>query len=49
MPKTYGNVNIRFSLAVDLILAFDSGPNVVREVKNMSPNFKQIPHDILRY
>ena len=49
MPKTYGNVNIRFSLAVDLILAFDSSPNVVREVKSMSPNFKQIPHDILRY
>ena len=29
-------------MIVELILAFDSSPNMVREVKNMSPNFKQI-------
>ena len=34
--------NIRFYLIVALILAFASSPNIVREVKNLSPNFKQI-------
>ena len=32
----------RFSLIVDQIFAFASGPNMVREVKNRSQNFKQI-------
>ena len=33
---------IRFSLIVEQILAFASSPNMFREVKDMSPNFKQI-------
>ena len=33
---------IRFSLIVEQILAFASSPNMAREVKNHSPNFKQI-------
>ena len=31
---------IRFSLIAKQILAFASHPNMVREVKNLSPNFK---------
>ena len=30
----------RFPLIVKLILPFDSGPNTVREVKNLSHNLK---------
>ena len=33
----------RFSLIAELILAFDSIPNMVREVKKLPPNFKRIP------
>ena len=33
---------IRFSLIVEEILAFASSPNVVREVKNLYADFKQI-------
>ena len=33
---------IRFSLIAEQILVFASHPNIVREVKNMSPNFKHI-------
>ena len=33
---------IRFSLIVEQILAFAFRPNMVREVKNLSANFKQI-------
>ena len=33
---------IRFSLIGKQILAFASHPKIVREVKNLSPNFKQI-------
>ena len=33
---------IRFSLIVEQKLAFASYPNALREVKNLSPNFKQI-------
>ena len=33
---------ITFSLIADHILAFASHNNMVREVKNLSPNFKQI-------
>ena len=36
----------RFSLIAELILAFDSIPNMVREVKNLPPNFKRIPSGI---
>ena len=32
----------RFSLIVEQILAFASSPNIVGEVKNLFPNFKQI-------
>ena len=32
----------RFYLIVEQILAFDSSTKLVREVKNLSPNFKQI-------
>ena len=30
----------RFSSIVELILPFDSSPNMVRDVKNLSSNFK---------
>ena len=33
---------IRFSLIAEQILAFASHPNLVREVKTLSPNFEQI-------
>ena len=33
---------IRFPLILEQILAFASSPNMVREVKNLSPNFKKI-------
>ena len=33
---------IRLSLIVKQILAFASHPNIVTELKNLSPNFKQI-------
>ena len=39
MLKTCDN---RFSLIVEQILAFTSSPNMVREVKDLSPNLKQI-------
>ena len=32
----------RFSLIVEQILGFASSTNLVREVKNLSPNFKRI-------
>ena len=32
----------RFSLIVEEILAFTSSTNLVREVKNLPPNFKRI-------
>ena len=32
----------RFSLIIELILAVNSSPSMVRKVTNMSPNFKQI-------
>ena len=32
----------RFSLIVEQILVFASRPNMEKEVKNLSPNFKQI-------
>ena len=33
---------IRFSLIAEQVLAFASSPNMVREAKHLSPNFKQI-------
>ena len=33
---------IKFSLIAEQILAFPSFPNIVREVYNLSPNFKHI-------
>ena len=41
MPKTYGNIKLIFLIA-EQVLAFVSHPNMVREAKNLSPNFKQI-------
>ena len=41
MPKTYDNIKLDF-LIVEQILAFASSPNMVREVNNLPPNFKQI-------
>ena len=32
----------RFSLIAEQVLALASHPNMLREVKNLSPNFKQI-------
>ena len=46
MPTTYDK---RFSSIVEQILAFASSSNLVREVTNLSPNFKQLPDDVLRY
>ena len=42
MPKTYLNINVDLLLTVVQILAFASSTNLVREVKNLPPNFKQI-------
>ena len=39
--KNLQQYKIRFYLIIEQILAFSSGPNMVREVKNLSPNFKQ--------
>ena len=33
---------VRFSLIVEQIIAFASSPKMFREVKDLSPNFKQI-------
>ena len=41
IPKTYDNMKLIF-LIVEKILAFASVANLVREVKNKSPNFKKI-------
>ena len=40
---------IRFSLIAEQILAFVSYPNMIREVKNLPPNFKKMRDNILRY
>ena len=40
--KILRQYKIRFSLIVEQILVFTSHPNIVKEVKNISPNFKQI-------
>ena len=42
MPKTYDNIKLDFFLIGKQILAFASPPKIVREIKNLSPNFKQI-------
>lgn len=41
IPKTYDNMKLIF-LIVEKILVFASITNLVREVKNKSPNFKKI-------
>ena len=46
--KTYDNMKLIF-LIVEKILVFASITNLVREVKNKSPNFKKIADDILSY
>ena len=38
--KNLGQYKSRFSLIVEQILGFASSTNLVREVKNASPNFK---------
>ena len=40
--KNLQQYKIRFFLIVEQILAFDSHPNMIREVKNLPPNFKQV-------
>ena len=40
MLKIYSNIKDKFSLIVEQLLASASGTNVVRQVKNVSPNFK---------
>ena len=37
-----GQYKIRFSSIAEQILAFASSPNMVREVKKLPPNFKNI-------
>ena len=39
MSKTYGNIKVDFFLILWEILAFALGTNLVREVKNLPPNF----------
>ena len=39
----------RFSLIVEQILVSPSSTNLVRKVENLSPNFKWIQGDVLRY
>ena len=38
----------RFPLIVELIQAFDLSHYLVREVKNLSPDFKKLPHDVYK-
>ena len=42
MPKTYDNIELDICLIAEQILTFASCPNMVRDVKILSPNFKQI-------
>ena len=42
MPKNLLQYKGKFSLIVEQILVFASSPNTVSEVKNLSPDFKQI-------
>ena len=42
MPKTYDTKKVEFSLIVEQKLAFPSSTNLVREVQNLSLNFKRI-------
>ena len=39
MSKTYGNIKVDFYFILWEILAFALRTNLVREVKNLSPNF----------
>ena len=41
--ENWRQYEIRLFLIAEDILAFASKPNMVREVKNLLPNFKQIP------
>ena len=40
--KKFRQNKMCFSLIVEKVLAFASRPNMVREVKNLSPNLKRI-------
>ena len=40
---------VRFSFFIEQILTFASRPKMVREVKNLSPNFKQMRDNGSRY
>ena len=40
---------VRFSFIVEQIPTFASRPKIVREVKNLSPNFKQMRDNGSRY
>ena len=42
LPKTYNNMKLDFFFIAEQILAFASNPNMIREVNNLSPNFKEI-------
>lgn len=39
----------RLSMIAEQILAFPSSANLVRKVKNLSPDFKRFAYDVLRY
>ena len=39
----------RLSLIAEQRLAFTSSTHLIREVKNLSPNFKRISNNVLRY
>ena len=41
-PESLQQYKVRFSLIVEQILTFASSPDIVRAVKNLSPNLKQI-------
>lgn len=40
MSKVYSNIKYKFSLIVEQLLASTSSTNMVREIKNVSPNCK---------
>ena len=40
--KNFHLFNLRFYFIVEQILAFALNPNIVKEVENLPPNFKQI-------
>lgn len=47
--KKFRQYKSRLSMIAEQILAFPSSANLVRKVKNLSPDFKRFAYDVLRY